>query len=68
MRSNPLNEVLSPKARRVLYAVLWVAALAFAAWKAADGDWLEAVAGLVTALYGGMAQANTPTPETTEVH
>ena len=64
MTSNPLTDVLSPKARKVLYAVLFVLALVFAAWKAADGDLLEAFAGLVTMLYGAMAASNTPTPDT----
>ena len=64
---NPLAGVLSPATRRKLYALLWIAALGFAAWKAADGDVLEALAGFVTALYGAMAQSNTPSPER-EVH
>lgn len=57
--SNPLTDVLPAKARKILYAVLFVLALGFAAVQAADGDVWEAVAGVVTALYGAMATANT---------
>ena len=64
---NPLTDVLSPQARKVLYAILFVGALGFAAWQASEGDWLEFASGLVTALYGAMAASNTPAPET-EVH
>lgn len=59
MRSNPLTDVLSPKARRVLYAVLFVLALGFSAWQAANGDWVAFTSGLVTALFGATAASNT---------
>lgn len=61
--NNPLTEILPPKARKVLYAVLFLVALGFAAWEAADGDWLKALGLLVTSLLGGMAASNTPAPE-----
>lgn len=60
MATNPLTDVLPPKARRYFYAVLFVAALGFAAYKASDGDWLEFAAALVVALGGGTAASNTP--------
>ena len=59
--NNPLTDVLPERARKVLYAVLFVLALAFAAWQASEGDWLEFAGGLVTALFGATAAANTPT-------
>lgn len=57
--SNPLTDVLPNKARQVAYAVLFVAALVFAAFQAADGDWLQFVGGLITALLGATAASNT---------
>lgn len=64
MRRNPLTDVLPASARQVLYAVLFVLALAFAAWQASGGDWLEFAGGLVTALMSATAAANTPgTPD-----
>lgn len=56
---NPLNDVLPARARKVLYAVLFVLALAFAAWQASDGDWVEFAGGLITALFGATAASNT---------
>lgn len=60
---NPLNEVLPPQVRKVIYAVLFVAALVWGAFQAADGDWLEFVGGLIVALTGAMAGGNVNTPE-----
>lgn len=57
---NPLADVLPAKARKVLYAVLFVLGLAFSAYQASDGDWYEFAAGLVGALLGAMAASNTP--------
>lgn len=65
--NNPLTNVLTPRVRAVLYAALFVGALAFAAWQAADGDWLQFVGGLITALLGATAASNaswTPVPNT----
>lgn len=62
--NNPLINVLTPKARAVLYAALFVVALGFAAWEAADGDWLKALGLFVTSLLGATAASNaswTPT-------
>lgn len=58
---NPLTDVLPAQARKVLYAILFVAALAFAAYQASEGDWLVFAGGLVTALLGATAASNTPT-------
>jgi hypothetical protein len=55
---NPLTNVLTPRARQVLYAVLFVAAIVFAAFQAAEGDWSEFVGGLITALLGATAASN----------
>jgi len=60
---NPLSiltDVLPPKVRSIVYAVLALAALAFSVWQATEGDWVEFVGGLLTALVGSTAAANTP--------
>ena len=59
--SNPLTDVLPPKARKYLYAVLFVAGIGFACYQASGGDWLAFAAGLVTALGGATAASNTAT-------
>lgn len=56
--NNPLVNVLSPGVRRILYAVLFVAALVFALFQAADGDWLEFTGSLLTSLLGLVAASN----------
>lgn len=62
MTTNPLHDALPARVRQVAYAVLFVAALAFATYQAADGDWLVFAGSLVTALLGALAASNTPTP------
>lgn len=60
---NPLTDVLPPEVRKYVYAVLALAALALAAYKASEGDWLE-FAGLLLGFLGfGTANANTNTEE-----
>lgn len=56
---NPLVDVLPPYVRKVAYAVLFVAALVFAAFQASDGDWTLFVGSLITALVGALAASNT---------
>lgn len=56
---NPLQDVLSPIVRKYLYAILFVAALVFAAFQAADGDWAVFAGGLITSLLGLLATSNT---------
>lgn len=60
---NPLHDVLPAKARKIAYAVLFVLALAFAAWQASDGDWVEFFGGLITMLFSATAASNIPAPE-----
>ena len=59
MPTNPLTDVLPPAVRQKLYAVLFVAALVFAAFQAADGDWKQFAGGVLTALLGATAASNT---------
>lgn len=61
MSSNPLTDVLPAKARKYLYAALFVASIGFAAWQAADGDWAEFAGALIVALFGATATSNTDT-------
>lgn len=61
---NPLVNVLTPKARAIAYAILFVGALGFAAWQAAEGDWVTFVGSLITSLLGLTAASNASwTPE-----
>lgn len=60
--NNPLTDVLPAKVRKYVYALLFVLALVWAAWQAADGDWYEFAGGLVVALLGAMATSNTDGP------
>lgn len=55
---NPLT-VIPTKARKYVYAVLLLAALALSAYKASEGDWLEFAGLLLGALGFGTATANT---------
>lgn len=63
---NPLT-VLPAKARAYVYALLVLASLGFTAWQASDGDWVEAVSGVVSALVGAQALANTPTRDPEDI-
>lgn len=56
---NPLDAI-PPKARLYVYAALTLAALALAAYKAAQGDWLEFVGLLLGSLGFGTATTHTP--------
>lgn len=62
---NPL-EAIPPRFRLYAYAVLTLAALAISAYKAAEGDWLETVAGLLALLGFGTATTHTPATFTQE--
>lgn len=56
--TNPLVNVLTPKVRAWLYALLFVASTLFTIWQASDGDWRQAVAGGIAALLGLVAASN----------
>lgn len=59
---NPLTDVLPPKVRRYVYAVVTLAALVWSAWQFSGGDWQEFVGGLIAALVTATAASNT-TPQ-----
>lgn len=55
---NPLVNVLTPAVRKWLYALLFLAALVFSLFQAADGDWLVFAGSLITSLLGLVAASN----------
>jgi hypothetical protein len=60
---NPLYDVLPAKARKILYALLFLGALIFAVYQASDGDWVVFAGSLITSLLGLLAASNTaPAP------
>ncbi len=61
--NTPLTDVLPEKTRQIAYAVLFVLALAFAAWQASEGNWVEFAGSLITALFGATAASNTAVRE-----
>ena len=61
MPDNPLTDVLPARVRKIVYAVLFVAALVVACYQASEGDWWEFVAALLTSLTGATAASNTHT-------
>jgi hypothetical protein len=56
--SNPLTDVLSPTARRYVYAVVTLAALVWGAYQVSGGDWREFAGALITALVTATAASN----------
>lgn len=56
--TNPLTDVLPPKARKYVYAALTLASIGLSVYKASHGDWAEFSAGLLTALGFGTAASN----------
>lgn len=63
MYTNPLADVLPARARQIAYAILFVAALAFATYQASEGDWAVFAGSLITSLVGLLAASNTTTAE-----
>jgi uncharacterized membrane-anchored protein YjiN (DUF445 family) len=59
---NPLTDLLPPKVRAFLYALVAVAAFVYALWQAAAGDWALFVPAVVAALTGALAGSNVHTP------
>lgn len=57
---NPLSAIPASY-RQYAYAALFVVALVFTAVQASNGDWRQAVGGIVTALMGALAGSNVDT-------
>ena len=60
--ANIISELLPRKVRLVIYVLLFLAALVFAAWQAAEGNWLVFVGSLLTSLTGLLAAGNSTAP------
>lgn len=56
---NPIADLLPPRVRQILYALLFLAALVFGIYQASEGDWELFAGGVVTALVGLLAAGNT---------
>jgi hypothetical protein len=59
---NILSELLPRKARLVLYIVIFLIALVFAAWQASDGNWLVALGSVLASLSSLLSAGNTTAP------
>ncbi len=57
--NNPLYDILPDRVRKYVYAILFVAALIFSLYQAADGDWMLFVGSVLAALVGLLAASNT---------
>jgi len=60
--TNPLTDIIPAAARKYVYAVVTLAALALAAWQASDGNLETFIGSLVTALVTALAASNTSAP------
>lgn len=56
--NNPLTDIMSPKTRKVFYAILFVGGIALAAWQASNGDWVVFGSTLVAMFGFGTAASN----------
>ena len=62
MNKNPLLDVIPPKQRKYVYALVALASLLLGAWQASEGNFEVFVGTLVTTLVTAMAASNTSTP------
>jgi hypothetical protein len=60
--NNPLTDVLPSKARKIIYALAFLALLVFTAVQGAEGNWMEALGTLLASLVPLLAASNTPPP------
>lgn len=60
--TNPLTDVLPRKARKIIYAIAFVALLIWTAFQGAEGDWSKVIGGVLTSLVPLLAASNTPPP------
>lgn len=57
-----LTDLIPAKARKWVYALAALAALAYGAYQASNGDWKAAAASVLGSLVAELARANTNTP------
>ena len=60
---NPLYDVLPARLRKIVYAILFVAAGIYGIVQVSDGDWQKAVGGALVFLVGLLASSNTAVRE-----
>jgi hypothetical protein len=60
--NNPLTDVLPSKARKIVYALAFLALLVVTAHQGAEGDWWEAFGSFLTSLVPLLAASNTRPP------
>lgn len=56
---NPLRNIVPAKYRKLVYALLTLAALIFGIYQATEGDWTLFIGSVLTALTSGTAASNT---------
>lgn len=59
-----LKDIIPPRYRRAVYALVSLAGLVFAAWQASDGNWTVFAGSLITSLTTALAAGNTNPPTT----
>lgn len=59
--TNPLTDLIPPKYRRYVYAVVALAALVYGAYEASNGDIRQTVIAVLGALVSSLAHSNTST-------
>jgi TRAP-type C4-dicarboxylate transport system permease small subunit len=55
-----IEQLLPPKARLVVYLIVDLVALIFGAWQIAEGNWVEALFGVLVALQTSLSASKTP--------
>lgn len=60
---NPLTDLLPPKARAVLYAVVAFAGVVYGIWQASNQDWRQFTVAVIAALTGALAGSNVKTTD-----
>lgn len=55
---NPLTDLLPPKARAVLYAIVAAAGVVYGIWQASNQDWRQFTVAVIAALTGALAGSN----------
>lgn len=59
-----LHEIIPPKARKYVYAVMALAVILWGIYEASQGDWGQFAGGVAVMLTGLMAASNTPDDHT----
>ena len=57
-----LYELLPPRGRQIVYALMALVVLLWGIYEASQGDWAKFAGGVVVMLTGLMAASNTPDP------